>query len=712
MRLTRRVFWDLAIFMISLGLVVGVVFPPFAALLGVPTEDAFRPSFVAACLLAGFLVGALNHRLSRVVVGRRLELLSARLHSVADTITRASVTGDWSSCSPADSRIAIDSDDELGDTARAFNSLLDALAAGEHFRSLVQNASDIITVIGEDGTIRYQTPSVSWVLGYPSTALVGAVVHELVHPDDTGAFTDYLLRVVADRNPPPFVAGRMQHRDGSYRHVETVGNCLLSDPAVEGVVLTTRDVSDRKELEEALRHQALHDPLTGLGNRALFNERLRDAQQATRTEAESLAVLFIDVDDLKTVNDSLGHAAGDNLLIVLARRLQGCLRPTDTVTRIGGDEFAVLLEGTGSAGRAEEVGARILASLADPVQLEDQEMVVSASVGIATTSSGGEAAADLLRAADVAMYGAKTHGKNRVEVFSPRHHAAQLARHQLSNDLERALEEEQFVLYYQPVLELRTGVVNGAEALLRWQHPERGLIGPNEFVGMAEETGLIVPIGRWILDESCRQARAWRDAGLEPRINVNLSPRQFMSGHIADDVAAALAHHGLDPAVLVLEITETLLLHDTEAMLHRLRELKGLGAELALDDFGTGYSSLAYLQRFPIDVLKIDRSFVAGIDRRSADRALVHAIAQLSHALQLRTVAEGVERAGQIAELLAVGCEYGQGYFYARPLPPTDFAAYLADPTIPRPREEPEAPTPLVRSAGQGTEAPRVQEGR
>ena len=713
MRVTRRVFWDLAIFMVSLGLVVGAVFPPFAVLLGVSPREAFRPQFIAACLLAGFIVGAANHQLSRVVVGRRLELLSARLHTVAEAITQASVTGDWSACSPADSRIPIDSDDELGDTAAAFNRLLDALAAGEQFRSLVHNASDVITVVAGDGTIRYQTPSVGWVLGWPSTALVGSRLPELVHPEDLPAFTGYLLQVVAERDAPPFVAHRLRHRDGSYRHVETVGSDLLADPTVEGVVLTTRDVSDRKALEEQLRHQAFHDPLTGLANRGLFTERLHQAQAVRRSlpdatlgdgaaDRDVLAVLFIDVDNLKTINDTLGHAAGDNLLLVLASRLQGCLRPADTVARLGGDEFAVLLEGAEGADRAGDVAARVLASLAAPVRLEDRELAVSASIGVATTRHGAEAAADLLRAADVAMYAAKTRGKNRVEVFSARHHAAQLARRQLNSDLEQAITDEQFVLHYQPIHDLRTGTVSGIEALVRWQHPERGLLGPGEFVGLAEETGLVVPLGRWVLERGCRQAQAWRQAGWALRVNVNLSARQFATGQVVEEVAAALADSGLDPAALVLEITESLLLQDTRPTVRRLRALKELGVELALDDFGTGYSSLAYLRHFPIDILKIDRSFIAGVDRSAEDHALVHAIAQLGHTLGLRTVAEGVERAQQIEQLLELGCQYGQGFHYAKPLPPLGVETYLAECVVPhalpRPRREPASPVVPISS--------------
>ncbi len=689
-RLTSRVFWDLAVWMVGLGIAVGLVFPPFATGLGVPSRYAERPVFQAACLGAGFLVGALSYALCRLLVGGRLAVLSSHLRSVAQGISAASRTGDWTQS--VSQRIRVDSDDQLGETAQAFNSLLDALEAGEHFRSLVRNASDVITVVDPAGTITYQTPSVGWVLGYPPGTLIGTPIHALVHPDDAGAFRDQLGSAARGLAPCPAV--RMRHRNGSWRWTETVVNDLLDDPAVNGVVLTTRDVSDRRELEEQLRTQAFYDPLTGLPNRALFMERLRAAEDLEHATGTPAAVLFLDLDNLKTVNDTLGHEGGDALLEVVASRVAGCLRPGDTLARLAGDEFAVLLGGPQSAEMAPRVAERVLAALREPVLVVDRLVRAGLSIGLATTATAAASGIGLLRAADIAMYVAKTSGKGRCEVFQPSHHADHLERERLQADLYQALERQELVLHYQPIVDLASRRVSGHEALVRWQHPERGLVPPAQFITLAEDSGLIVPIGRWILREATRQAAAWqRASGEAPRMSVNVSVCQFQHPDLVDDVTEALLASGLAPDRLTLEITESLFAQDTAGTTQKLEELRDLGVRLALDDFGTGYSSLSYLRRFPINILKIDKSFVDGVATSSEDRAVIGAIVQLGQTLRLDLVAEGIETPEELAALQALGVHYGQGYHLGRPAAPQEAAA---DPGVDRRR--PDSPGSALRS--------------
>ncbi len=674
-RLTSRVFWDLAVWMVGLGIAVGLVFPPFATLLGVPAEYAQRPVFRVACLGAGFLVGALGYALCRCLVGGRLAVLSTSLRSVAQGISQASRTGDWAGATSQ--RIRVDSDDQLGETAQAFNSLLDALESGEHFRSLVRNASDVITVVDASGTITYQTPSVGWVLGHPPGTLMGTDIHDLLHPEDAEAFREQVAAAVRGPGPAPSPSVRMRHRTGSWRWTETVVNDLRDDPAVTGVVLTTRDVSDRRELEERLRTQAYYDPLTGLPNRALFMERLRVAETRARETGTPAEVLFLDLDNLKTVNDTLGHDGGDALLEVVAKRVGGCLRPGDTLARLAGDEFAVLLGDAEGGDAAPRVAERVLAAFREPVIVADRAVRAGLSIGLATTATAAASGIGLLSAADIAMYVAKTSGKGRCEVFRPSHHAAHLERERLQADLYQALERQELVLHYQPIVDLASGRVSGYEALVRWCHPERGTVSPAQFIGLAEDSGLIVPIGRWILEEATRQAVAWQQGGEGPRVSVNVSVCQFEHPDLVDDVAGALRASGLSPDHLTLEITESLFAQDTEGTTQKLEAIKDLGVRLALDDFGTGYSSLSYLRRFPIDILKIDKAFVDGIATDAEDRAVVGAIVTLGQVLDLDLVAEGIETEDELAALRALGVQYGQGYHLGRPAAPERQVARL-----------------------------------
>ncbi len=547
----------------------------------------------------------------------------------------------------------------------------------DRFRSLVRNSVDVNLIVAADGTITYESPAAERVLGLRADERIGQPAFEIIHPDDR-AFGENLLAGVMEA-PGAEVSGelRARHADGSWRSIDTVLKNLLDDPAVGGVVINYRDVTTRKTLEEELRRQAFHDSLTDLANRALFADRLEHALSRTRRFGHPVAVLFIDLDDFKTVNDSLGHGEGDLLLVAVAERLQKPLRAGDTIARMGGDEFAVLLEDPADADAPVEVAQRLLAALEPP--FGGKELFVHASIGVAVSTSTSLTPGDLLRDADVSMYTAKSKGKNRVEVFKPSMHMAAIARLALKGDLERALEREEFAVLYQPIINLKSGQVTGVEALLRWHHPRRGVVGPIDFIPVAEETGLIIPLGRWVLNEACRQAVAWDLETPTPlRMSVNVSGRQIHQLGFAGEVAEALAVSGLDPARLTLELTESVLMQDVDATAATLADLKRLGVRLAIDDFGTGYSSLSYLRRFPIDELKIDRSFVSTVNVGPDQSALVRSIVELGDTLHLETVAEGIEEAEQLRELTGLGADLGQGFYFARPLTPDAISALIA----------------------------------
>ena len=440
-------------------------------------------------------------------------------------------------------------------------------------------------------------------------------------------------------------------------------------------------MSERKALEAQLTHQAFHDPLTGLANRALFFDRVTHALERRTRSNERLAVLFLDLDNFKTVNDSLGHVPGDRLLVAAAVRLAACVRTADTVARLGGDEFAILIEDARDD-LALRAADRITTALQEPFVVESKEVFVTASLGIATNEPG-MTASELLRNADMAMYTAKSRGKGRSEQFEQRMHREALDRLELEGDLRRAVERGDFLLLYQPIVNLETSAVTGMEALLRWVHPRRGTLYPSQFIPLAEETGLIVPLGEWVLQEACRQAREW-DRRMQPAeplaISVNVSGQQLQHLGIVAAVQKALDRAELPANCLVLEITESVLMQHTETMLERLTQLKAVGVQLAIDDFGTGYSSLSYLQRFPIDILKIAKPFVDDIGRIGAGGppVLARAIIALGETLALRTIAEGIELREQWQGLRALGCELGQGYYFARPLTADSMGALIA----------------------------------
>ncbi|HEY2603562.1 MAG TPA: EAL domain-containing protein [Thermoleophilaceae bacterium] len=546
--------------------------------------------------------------------------------------------------------------------------------------SLVQHASDLITVIDAGGTIAYQSPSIERVLGYSAEEVLGGRFEDLLEPGQETR----LLHLLADA---PDYSGRdgeliecsLHHKDGSSRQFEILRTNLLRDETVGGIVLNGRDISERKEFERQLAHQAFHDPVTNLANRALFVERVRHALARTRRDDEGVAVIFLDVDDFKTVNDSLGHAAGDQVLLDVAKRLEECVRASDTAARFGGDEFAILLEDVKSVQEAADAADRILEALNTPVRLAQKEIAVRASLGIAVAEDPSADADELIRNADAAMYIAKREGKGGWRLFEPTMHEVVLARLELRADLQRAIVNNEFELHYQPVVRLHDGSVRGVEALLRWRHPERGRVAPDQFIPFAEETGLIIPIGRWVLREGCRNGVLLQQAfPVEPAMtmSINLSVKQLQHSDIVADVRDALEESGLAPECLTLEITETVMMADADLAVSRLTELKALGVRLAMDDFGTGYSSLSYLSRFPVDILKMDRSFL----REGAtpeQSGLASAVVALGQTLQLEVVAEGIEQHDQWTSLRDLGCDHGQGFYFARPMDVDSALEYL-----------------------------------
>jgi diguanylate cyclase (GGDEF)-like protein/PAS domain S-box-containing protein len=664
----------------------------------------------------------------------------------------------------------------------------DALRENEaYFRSLLENARDVIHVINADRTTRYITPSIHRLLGWDPEELVGKSVMEFLHPDDVEAV---LAALRATRGHPG--AGlplevRVRHRDGHWRIFEGVGRNLVDDPTVRGIVVNSRDVTERrrrdeqirrlaaipqespnpilecdlggsaiylnpaarrlmdelrlddplalmpadhaatvagcvssgtgargveaavgsrvfswtyhphaalgavhvfgeevterKRVEDRLLHHALHDPLTGLPNRHLFMERLGRALQRFHAEGGLYAVLFLDLDRFKVVNDSLGHHVGDELLQVIAERLRASVRMNDTVARFGGDEFAVLLEELVDVDEASQIAGRLGQTVAAPVNLSGYEVFTSASVGIALCTSGLDRPEYLLRNADVAMYRAKGSGAGRYEVFDRGMHAQAMARLQLETDLRRALVRGEFRLRYQPIVSLTSGRITGVEALVRWNHPDRGMTSPVEFIPTAEETGLIIPLGAWVLGEACRQLAVWRQEFRHARIalSVNLSAKQFGQADLVERIRDVLRESGLDPRHLKLEITESAVIDNPGSAGAMLAQLKELGVQVQMDDFGTGYSSLSSLHSLPLDGLKIDRSFVSRMLENHATRQMVRTIALLARGLDLAVVAEGVETAEQLEEVRGMGCDYAQGYLFAPPLDPDGIRALLAE---------------------------------
>ena len=556
------------------------------------------------------------------------------------------------------------------------------------FQLITENAADMIAVIDGNGQRLYNSPAYQKILGYGPEELAGTSSMDQIHPDDRARVLEASAKARSTGRGER-LEYRIRHKDGSWRFLESTCNVIRSpEGEYDGLVIVNRDITERKRAEEKLVHQSFHDGLTDLPNRALFLDRLQRAVILSRRHLDfKFAVLFIDIDEFKVFNDSLGHAAGDSLLIQIAQRLTASLRAVDTVSRPpvgqdaepfagestlarpGGDEFTVLIEELHDPSDAIRVAERIQQKLAIPFDFNSQEIVLSVSIGIAF--NGSVDAEDVLRDAEIAMYRAKNTGKARCEVFDHAMHANAVKRLQLETDLRKALDLNQFLVYYQPVVSLSTGQIVGFETLSRWQRPE-GLVMPGDFIAVANETGIIVPMNRQLLYDACRQLLSWQ--ALFPSdppltVNVNVSPKEFAQSDLAAQIGRTLQETGLDPSCVNLEITETIAMADADRSALVLSELKALGVRLEIDDFGTGYSSLSRLQHFPVDTLKIDRSFVSRMDTDPETREIVRLIVMLAHGLGLKIVAEGIETQAQADMLKNLGCELAQGYLYSKPVP-------------------------------------------
>ena len=558
--------------------------------------------------------------------------------------------------------------------------------AHERFRSAFENAPIGMAMADLDGRIIRANPAFGKIVGRNGTGLAGVSLHELTHPEDRDASSAEIRRLTAQESDGYRIEKRYRHAEGHDVWVSVSISCVHNDEEPLYLIAQVEDVTERRALRERLAYAAIHDPLTSLPNRVLFMDRLEVALSRSARHARRVAVIFLDLDRFKLVNDSMGHAAGDRLLEAVADRLRATVRPSDTVARFGGDEFIVLCDDVAEESVALGLADRLTASLAQPVVLPEGEIFVSASMGVALSHDIGDTASSLLRDADTAMYRAKERGRARTVLFDQESHTVALEQMRTRNELHRALERREFRVFYQPIVEVGTGHLGGVEALLRWQHPERGLLHPGEFLSIVEESGLIVPIGAWVLEESCAQLVRWeaerRDEGigaLSLGVSVNVSPRQLIEPDFVDQVAAVVASTGIDPAMLWLEITEGALAGDAASTIGVLRALRDLGIRLSIDDFGSGYASLGYLRSFPVESLKIDRSFVDGLGRGNEDAAIVGSVVALARSLSLTCIAEGVERPDQLGQLVALGCDYVQGFLLGVPLPADTLGEALSD---------------------------------
>jgi diguanylate cyclase (GGDEF)-like protein/PAS domain S-box-containing protein len=537
----------------------------------------------------------------------------------------------------------------------------------DRLAAMVEHSSDVVLLVDERGVIRYASPGLSSTLGHRSSDWVGRSMIDLVSASDRDAARAELERAVRlGHNGMVKFEASLVRVDGASRRVEATVANLLGGDAVDGMVATFRDVTEQRDLERQLSHRAYHDELTGLANRALFLDRMDHALRVVRTEDDPVVVLFVDLDDFKSVNDALGHSVGDQMLRAIAERIRGVAGAGDTPARLGGDEFALLLEDRGGVDRALDVAERLLADLHEPVSLGGHDIAVLASVGVAVASPE-MTTAGLLRDADIAMYEAKRAGKSQIKIFDPAMRMSATKHLEFRSDLARAVEQDQLRLVYQPVIDLQQRRVVGAEALLRWDHPTRGTVAPSEFLPIAERAGLIVPIGRWVLEQAIGAASRWQAAGHQ-QLSINVSPAQIRSSDFVDQIRESVDRSGIDPRRITLEITETTFVDEIDSGSTSLAELRALGVLIALDDFGTGFCSLSYLQRFPVDVLKIDRQLVAELDTDPNTATLAEMILQLASGLDVVSVAEGIERCTQLEILRDLGCDLGQGFLLSEPL--------------------------------------------
>jgi len=550
-----------------------------------------------------------------------------------------------------------------------------------HLDQLVQHAPEAIALVDVEDRVQRINEEFTRLFGYTPDEAAGRRINDLIAPTHLGEEAlSFTHRVT--KGETISVETQRRRKDGTMVDVWLMGTPVMGKTGQIAAYGIYRDITERKAAEDQLLHLAIRDELTGLANRALFRDLVaRSIGRGKRRDDYAYAVLVLDVDRFMVVNESLGHATGDQLLRAVARRLERCVRPGDTVARLGGDEFGIFLDDIRDVSDAIRVADRIQNELRQPFILGAQEVFASASVGIALSAGGYDRPEDFLRDADLAMYRAKEQGGARHEVYHTEMHQHAVAKMQLETDLRRALDRGEFLLHYQPIVSILSNRVYGFEALLRWQRPDNGLVLPAEFIPVAEETGLIVPLGRWVLWESCRQAAAWRQRGgpwADLSISVNLSVKQLVQPELVADVADALATTGLDPSALRLEITESVIVGNAEQMVQMLSRLHELNVQLYMDDFGTGYSSLSYLHRFQIDTLKIDRSFVSAMGARGENSEIVRTIVTLARNLGIDVIAEGVETPEQLAQLRALGCAHVQGFLFSAPVAEDEVESLLA----------------------------------
>jgi len=545
----------------------------------------------------------------------------------------------------------------------------DVLQEGEaRFRVLVQNSFDIITIHDSNGTTVYESPAASRVLGYPSGALIGNTPFETIHPKDLARARDAFDALLKGETAVAPVVLRFRRADGSWIHLEVLGNNLLDHPGIRGIVLTSRDISERKRAEERVHYLANYDVLTGLPNRFLMQDRLTQVIAQAHRNRLRVALMHIDLDRFKVVNETLGRYVGDALLKQAAERVRKATHETDTVARVGGDEFTIVFPNVTSLQALSAAAEVILDELARPFPSDGQELFVSASVGLSLYPDDAGSVDELIKHADAAMSSAKHLGRNNFQFYTAGMNREVQDRMLIEAGLRTAIQRNELSLVYQPKIDLATRRIFGAEALLRWKHPKLGMIPPSRFVPVAEEAGLVGQIGEWVLYTACRQIREWQDAGYSLQVAVNVSARQFQEYDVAELVMDIMRDTGALAKNLEIELTESAVMNDAESSIVSLERLAALGVQIAIDDFGTGYSSLSYLKRLPLDLLKIDQSFVRDISSDPNDAAIVRAIITLARSLGIKVIAEGVENEAQLAFLNAYGCQYAQGYLFGRPL--------------------------------------------
>jgi diguanylate cyclase (GGDEF)-like protein/PAS domain S-box-containing protein len=548
------------------------------------------------------------------------------------------------------------------------------------FQALIENSADPIVLVDADGAVLYRSPASARVLGYSDEERVGRSVLELVHPEDTPALAAALGESLRGPARPVVFQCRARHKSGGWKVFDGSLNNLSGDEAIGAVVINSRDITERREAEQRLAYLAQFDPLTGLPNRDLFQDRLEQTLAQAGRNQWLVGVVQVNLDRFKIVNDTLGHGAGDKLLVMAAERLGEAVRSGDTLARFSADEFAVALSNLARADDASVVAHKVLDALGRPFEIDGQEVYVSASLGVAVYPDDGASGDVLIKNADAAMHRVKEHGRNGFQFYLPEMNERAAQRLQLETALRGALERDEFMLHYQAKVDLASGAISGFEALLRWQQPDRRLMSPARFIPVLEDTGLIVPVGEWVMSTACKQIKTWQRQGMGSRpVSVNLSARQFLQPGLDAAVARMIEETGIDPRLLDLELTESLLMRDAEEAVRVLKNLKSYGVRIAVDDFGTGYSSLAYLKRFPLDALKVDRAFVRDVNTDPDDAAITIAIINLAHSLKLKVIAEGVETSAQLEFLREHGCDEIQGYLFSHPLAAEDCTQLLAE---------------------------------